>query len=273
VIHAVRTELRKLYSRWATLSPYPLIALTLGLVAWNVSKLGGPIGLAPEAGIVTFFPLLMWWLLGAFAVVAAAGSLGGEFELGTARTTLVTPVSRGRFLLAKFIACVVHVLCLVVFTAGLSQLVRWALFDDLRFGLLAGTEGAYDLLRPEQHPVEVLSGAGAWVRLALCYGYTACFLVALTALSLLVAAMMRHTVGAISVTAAIAVLEWVVSSVEPLAHVRPFMLVDQARGWLWVASGIVPVERVLAGLASMTGYTVACLVCAWVSLARRDVHA
>ncbi len=273
MITATRIELAKLYSRWANLSPYALIAVALALVATNVAKLGGPVGLEPRSSIVLYFPLLMWWLPGTFVLVASAGQLGAEHESGALRTILVTPIARGRLLIAKYLACVIHALALTAFTGTLACLLRWALFGHSDAPLLAGTETAMELLRPDQHPVCVLEGCEAFVRASAAYAYLWLFLCALAALALLISSAMRHGMGAVSVAAAAVVLMWVASSAEPLAPVRPYLLVDHGRGWLWILSGIPDAARIVGSIGCCLAYTAGCLVGAQALLAGRDVHA
>lgn len=271
MIHAISVELRKLYSRWATLSPFPLIALVLGLVAWNVALRGAGYGVAPATWGVTVFAPLMWWLPAVFVIVSASGSLGGEFEQGTARTTLLTPISRGRFLLAKFIACQAHALVIVLFTGLTSLLLAWALYGEVRLPLFAGNEIGLTILAPWQsYPGELL-GWQAVSRLVWIYAWLAAELCALVALTFMVATIARHGVAALSVTAAIVVLMWILSTVEALAQMRPLLLVSQARGWIWVGSAIVPWDDIVRGLICMGAYTLVSLIVAWIVLERRDV--
>ncbi len=242
-------------------------------MATNVAKLGGPGGLEPRSSIVLYFPLLMWGLLATFVIVASAGQLGGEHESGTLRTILVTPISRGRLLLAKYLACVVHALALTAFTGLLAWTLRATLCGHSGVPLMAGTETAMELLRPDEHPVGVLTGAEAVGRVAFAYGYLWLFLCALAALALFVSSAMRNGMGAVSVAAATVVLMWVASSAEPLAPVRPYLLVDHGRGWLWIMSGIPSTAKIAASVGCCAAYTAGCLAGAHALLAGRDVHA
>jgi ABC-2 type transport system permease protein len=226
-----------------------------------------------ESSLIVTFPLLVWWLLGLFVIVAATGQVAGEFESGTIRTVWTTPLSRGGLLWAKYAACAIHAALLVAFTAVVAVFLRGVLFGEWDLPLRSGFEDAVQLLRPGQRPVDILHGSSAAIRLAAGYGYLLAFLLALAALSMLIASALRHTVSALSVTIALLGLTWVASSVEPLAPLRPLLLVDQARGWLWVWSGIVPWERVTRGLVCIAAYVVASLLGAWTVFARRDVNA
>lgn len=269
--HAILAELRKLYSRWTTMSPFPLIAAVLALVAWNVDQRGASMGLAPSIWGIAIFAPLMWWLPAVFAIVTAAGALGGEFEQGTARTTLMTPLSRGRLLFAKFVACQVHAVAIVAFTGVLACALTWVLFGEIRMPLYAGTEVGMSVLAPGHYYPAQLEQAPAVARLAWVYAWLLAEVTALVAVTLFVGAAVRHAVAAMSVTTAVVVLMWVMSSVEALEPVRPVLLVAQTVGWIWVASAIVPWNQIVTGLACMVGYTVVGLAGAWALLEMRDI--
>lgn len=271
MLNATRNELSKLYSRWTIVAPYGAIAVALLLVAWNVSKLGGPIGLSPESSILIYFPLIMWWLPALFVIVSSAGAMGAEFEGATIRTLLVTPLSRRQLLASKFLALALHAIAITAFAYAVSTGLRAVLFNEHGMPLHAGNETAIELLRPDQHPVRLLVGWEATRRLLLCYGYLAFLLCALAAVTLLVATVTRHTMGSISVTAAAVALMWFAALVQPLAPIRPALLSDQARAWIWIASGIPQPDRLVAATTCVACYLAGSLLGAWAALERRDV--
>jgi ABC-2 type transport system permease protein len=186
---------------------------------------------------------------------------------------LATPVPVARLVLAKFAALMVHATALVTFLAVVGALLKAVWFGDTSLTLYSGAETAAELLAVGQRPVATLTGAPALLRLALSYAYLASFLYGLAALGLAVSALVRQTMSAISAATAVVVLTWVVSTVPSLAPVHPYLLVAHARGWLYVASAIVPLDRVLLGLGCAAAHVVIGLTAAWALVRWRDVHA
>jgi ABC-2 type transport system permease protein len=257
ILHQKRT-----YVGWAALLAVPVITV----VAGALSKSGPPdpnepAFVAQMTGNGLLVPLvsllgLATFLLPLIAAMGGASPISSEAELGTLKTWLSRPVSRGVVLLSKWGVAVLYATAGVVFVAVMALIL-----GALTFGV---------------HPLVTLSGTTLTVPHALVLIAASCAVVLLGALCSLSLALLISTFTDSSLSAA--VIAVVVFTVLTILNV--FSYFDFMRPYTYTTYRLVfvnlfrypiywrPIEQALLDYTATIG---GLLVVAWLVFGRRDI--
>jgi ABC-2 type transport system permease protein len=257
ILHQKRT-----YLGWAALVAVPVITVVAGALSKPAPPdPNEPAFVAQMTGNGLLVPLvsllgLATFLLPLIAAMGGASPISSEAELGTLKTWLSRPVSRGAVLLSKWGVAVLYAAAGVVFVAVVALIL-----GAFAFGV---------------HPLVTLSGTMVSVPHALALIAAACVVVLLGALCSLSLALLISTFTDSSLTAAI--LAIVVFTV--LTILNAFRYFDFMKPYTYTTYRLAflnlfrypiywrPIERALLVYAGTVAGT---LVLAWFVFGRRDI--
>lgn len=210
--------------------------------------------LAPCAFLL--FPMVLS-VMGAFM-------LAGEIENGSIRMMLFRPVGRWQVLVGKFVALSLYSLAMLVLLGVLSYLTALLQFEPTGKCLIPGPmymlRDTY-LLMPEQAPPRIL----------LAYLLAWPMLTSVSAMSLMLALVMRHFTSATILTSTVYFASYVIGSLPMLSGIHPFLPTRYWPFWKFALMETIPWDTI-AIYAGWTGlYTVVFLAMGCVLFSMRDV--
>jgi ABC-2 type transport system permease protein len=142
--------------------------------------------------------------------------------MGTLRLLLTRPVSRTRFMLMKFVACVIYTVLLLVWMALLSLLLSIFLF------------GTNDMIIARNDVVEQLQRTDILWRYFAAFAYAAVALTTVAALAFLLSVFADNSIGPIVSTISIVIVFTILSEMQiPVFDntVKPWLFTSHMLAW------------------------------------------
>jgi ABC-2 type transport system permease protein len=253
---------RRAYLGWAGLLAVPLLmTLALRLSADPPRPGEGPPFLANILNNGLYVPVsalaaLSFFLLPLVCAMTGAFVIAGEAEMGTLKSLLSRPVSRGGLLLSKWAVAVLYVAVGLLLVAAGATLAGW-----LVFGL---------------QPMTTLSGGTLPVPEALRVIGMA-YLFALLGMTCVVSlALLFSTLTDSSLTAAIAALVVVIvmqilGQFSYFDFLRPYLFTDRFQDWFNLLRQPIAWAPLRDGALVFVSYIVALTGLAWLVFRRKDI--
>lgn len=153
--------------------------------------------------------------------LVAADMLSGEANMGTLRIMLTKPISRTRFLLAKFTATTAYTLLLLVWLAVL------ALFLDM---FLFGTD---DLFLMKSNYVVLLKKEDVLWRYVWAFGFAALSMTTVAAIGFFFSLFAENSIGPIIATMSVIIFFTILSTlnIPVFTRIKPFLFTTHMIGW------------------------------------------
>ncbi len=154
--------------------------------------------------------------------LVAADMISGEANMGTLRIMLTKPISRTKFLLAKFMATLVYTLLL------LAWLAVMALFVNM---LLSGTD---DLFLLKSQYVVLLKANDVFWRYVCAFGFAALAMTTVAALGFFLSLFAENSIGPIVATMSIIIFFTILSTLSSIPifnAIKPFLFTTHMIGW------------------------------------------
>ncbi len=153
--------------------------------------------------------------------LVAADMISGEANMGTLRIMLTKPISRTRFLLAKFMATVAYTLLLLIWLAILALFVNMILF------------GTDDLFLLKSQYVVLLKKDDIFWRYAWAFGFAALAMVTVASLGFLFSLFAENSIGPIVATMSVIIFFTILSTLNiPVFNkIKPFLFTTHMIGW------------------------------------------
>jgi ABC-2 type transport system permease protein len=153
--------------------------------------------------------------------LVAADMISGEANMGTLRIMLTKPISRTRFLLAKFMATVAYTMLLLIWLAILALFVNMILF------------GTDDLFLLKSQYVVLLKKDDIFWRYAWAFGFAALAMVTVASLGFLFSLFAENSIGPIVATMSVIIFFTILSTLNiPVFNkIKPFLFTTHMIGW------------------------------------------
>jgi ABC-2 type transport system permease protein len=153
--------------------------------------------------------------------LVAADMVSGEANMGTLRIMLTKPISRTRFLLAKFIATMVYTLLLLVWLAILALFLNMVIF------------GTDDLFLLKSQYVVLLKKDDIFWRYVWAFGFAALAMTTVAALGFLFSLFAENSIGPIVATMSVIIFFTILSTLNiPVFNkIKPFLFTTHMIGW------------------------------------------
>lgn len=153
--------------------------------------------------------------------LVAADMISGEANMGTLRIMLTRPISRTKFLLAKFMATVAYTLLLLVWLAVLALFVNMLLF------------GTDDLFLLKSQYVVLLKKDDIFWRYVWAFGFAALAMTTVASLGFLFSMFAENSIGPIVATMSVIIFFTILSTLNiPVFNkIKPFLFTTHMIGW------------------------------------------
>jgi ABC-2 type transport system permease protein len=153
--------------------------------------------------------------------LVAADMISGEANMGTLRIMLTKPISRTRFLLAKFMATVAYTLMLLVWLAVLALFLNMILF------------GTDDLFLLKSQYVVLLKKDDIFWRYVWAFGFAALAMTTVASLGFLFSLFAENSIGPIVATMSVIIFFTILSTLNiPVFNkIKPFLFTTHMIGW------------------------------------------
>lgn len=154
--------------------------------------------------------------------LVAADMISGEANMGTLRLMLTKPISRTRFLLAKFMATMVYTLLLLVWMAVMALFVNMLIF------------GTDDLFLLKSQYVVLLKKDDVFWRYVWAFGFAALAMTTVASLGFLFSLFAENSIGPIVATMSVIIFFTILSTLSSIplfSAIKPFLFTTHMIGW------------------------------------------
>ena len=153
--------------------------------------------------------------------LVAADMISGEANMGTLRLMLTKPISRTRFLLAKFLATVAYTLLLLIWLAVMALFVNMLIF------------GTDDLFLMKSQYVVLLKENDIFWRYVWAFGFAALAMTTVASLGFLFSLFAENSIGPIVATMSVIIFFTILSTLNiPIFNaIKPFLFTTHMIGW------------------------------------------
>jgi ABC-2 type transport system permease protein len=154
--------------------------------------------------------------------LVAADMISGEANMGTLRLMLTKPISRTRFLLAKFTATVVYTLLLLVWLAVMALFLNMLIF------------GTDDLFLMKSQYIVLLKENDIFWRYVCAFGFAALAMTTVAALGFLFSLFAENSIGPIVATMSVIIFFTILStlsSIPVFSTIKPYLFTTHMIGW------------------------------------------
>ncbi len=153
--------------------------------------------------------------------LVAADMISGEANMGTLRIMLTKPISRTKFLLAKFMATVAYTLLLLVWLAILALFLNMIIF------------GTDDLFLMKSQYVVLLKKDDIFWRYVWAFGFAALAMTTVASLGFLFSLFAENSIGPIVATMSVIIFFTILSTLNiPVFNkIKPFLFTTHMIGW------------------------------------------
>ena len=255
-------SLKRTYLGWIVLTLVPIIMV----LALDLSTNKPPPGEGPPffSNIVNngvFVPLAAIAALSAFLLPLAAAmsggySIAGEAEMGTMKTWLVRPVSRGAVLLSKWFVAVAYVFVAMAIVGVVGLLAGWAVFGV--------------------HPLVTLSGAtvsvphGLWL-IALTYLLIFMEMMVIVSFAVLISALTDSSLASAVGSLVIMLIMAALIAFSYFSFLKPYLFVSRTEAWMSFFRTPVHWTPIRDAVVTYAIYIVALVGAAWFFFRRKDI--
>lgn len=233
----IRLELFKTYAKWRTYIGFIAVGVLIPLIMWFMNYAGNDImqsrtrSLSNDFFIVgnlfngwTVSQMIMnslWLHVPILISLVAGDQLSGEATAGTFRLILIRPVSRYKFLHAKYLATLIYTKSLVVFIAVLS------------LGLGLWIFGSGDLLAFDNQGITILPEGELWLRFLLAYSLAIWSMFVIATLAFCISSFVENAIGPIVITMVVIFISLIISNlpVESVESVKPYFFTTYFTVW------------------------------------------
>lgn len=154
--------------------------------------------------------------------LVAADMISGEANMGTLRLMLTKPISRTRFLLAKFTATVVYTLLLLIWLAVMALFLNMLIF------------GTDDLFLMKSQYIVLLKENDIFWRYVCAFGFAALAMVTVAALGFLFSLFAENSIGPIVATMSVIIFFTILSTLSSIPVfnlIKPYLFTTHMIGW------------------------------------------
>lgn len=196
------------------------------------------------------------FLLPLAAAMSGGYTIAGEAEMGTMKTWLVRPVSRGAVLFSKWFVAVAYVFVAMAIVGVVGGLAGWVVF------------GA--------HPLVTLSGAtvsvphGIWL-IVLTYLLIFLEMIVIVSFAVLISALTDSSLTAAVGSLVIMLIMAALIAFSYFDFLKPYLFVSRTEAWMNLFRTPIHWTPIRDAVITYTAYTVGLMALAWFFFRRKDI--
>lgn len=251
MFNLIRLELFKTYAKWRTYIGFIAVGVLIPVIMWIMWIEGGRfIQYQLRALQADFFitgnlfngwviaQLIMnglWIHVPALIALVAGDQLSGEATAGTFRLTLIRPVSRTKFLNAKYITTLIYTFSLVAVIAALSILLGLWIF------------GSGDLIAIDpREGITILPESLLFTRFMFAYALAMWSMFVVASLAFFISALVENALGPIIVTMVTIGIFYIITAlpVESVESIKPYLFTTHINIWQQAFRDPIDWERI-----------------------------
>ncbi len=262
MITVINIELYKIFRKWRTYIGFIAIAVIVPLVqvamliegersldfmTRNLQQSFIFVGNLLNAYLISYLILNALTIHIPFLVTLVTGDLlAGEATAGTYRLILTRPVSRLKFVTAKFFAGIIYTNLLVLWLAVLSLGIGIAMFS------------VGELIVIKTSTVIIFAKNDVLWRFILAYGFAALSMSVVASLAFLFSSLVENAIGPIVTTMAVIIVFVIISAIEinVFEAIRPYLFTNYMSYWRLFFDDPVDYAEVLKSSAILLGHIV-----------------
>ncbi|MFN3694145.1 MAG: ABC transporter permease [Ignavibacterium sp.] len=273
----VGIELFKVFRKWRTyigfiaigvLVPIIHIAMvyegknTIDFMTRNIQQSFVFVGNLLNTYLISYIVLTSLTVHIPFLITLVAGDLlAGEATAGTYRLMLTRPVTREKFVTAKFIAGVIYTNLLILWLALMSLAVGYFIF------------GVGEILIIRGDIVIIFEQKDVLWRFLGAYGYASLGMTVVASLAYFFSSLVENAIGPIVSTMAVIIVFVIISAinVELLQSIRPYLFTNYISSWQLFFDNPVDVEEILKSIGILILHIVLFFGATLIIFKRKDI--
>uniref|UniRef100_A0A832G672 ABC-2 type transport system permease protein n=1 Tax=Ignavibacterium album TaxID=591197 RepID=A0A832G672_9BACT len=277
MITLVNIELYKIFKKWRTyigfiaigiLVPIIHIAMvfegknTIDFMTRNIQQSFVFVGNLLNTYLISYIVLTSLTVHIPFLITLVAGDLlAGEATAGTYRLMLTRPVTRGKFVTAKFIAGVIYTNLLILWLALMSLVVGYFIFGVGELLIIRGDM----IIIFEQNDV-------LW-RFLCAYGFASLGMTVVASLAYLFSSLVENAIGPIVGTMAVIIVFVIISAinVDLLQSIRPYLFTNYISSWQLFFDDPIDITEILKSIGVLTLHVVLFFAATLIIFKRKDI--
>lgn len=270
-------ELYKIFRKWRTyigfiaigiLVPIIHIAMvyegknTVDFMTRNIQQSFVFVGNLLNTYLISYIVLTSLTVHIPFLITLVAGDLlAGEATAGTYRLMLTRPITREKFVTAKFIAGIIYTNLLILWLALMSLVVGYFIF------------GVGELLIIRGNMIIIFEQKDVLWRFLGAYGYASLGMTVVASLAYLFSSLVENAIGPIVSTMAVIIVFVIISAinVDLLQAIRPYLFTNYISSWQLFFDNPVDVKEILNSIGVLVLHIVIFFGATLVIFKRKDI--
>lgn len=233
----IRFELFKTYAKWRTYIGFIAVGVLIPVIMWLMWIEGGRFIHAQTRSLQNDFLITgnlfngwviaklimngLWIHIPALIALVAGDQLAGEATAGTFRLVLIRPVSRIKFLNAKYLTTLLYTASLVICIALLSLALGLWIF------------GSGDLISFDREGITILPETGLFARFLFAYALAIWSMFVVASLAFFISSMVENALGPVITTMVAIIIFLIISNlpVESVEGIKPYLFTTYMNVW------------------------------------------
>lgn len=277
MITLVNIELYKIFKKWRTyigfiaigiLVPIIHIAMvfegknTIDFMTRNIQQSFVFVGNLLNTYLISYIVLTSLTVHIPFLITLVAGDLlAGEATAGTYRLMLTRPITRGKFVTAKFIAGIIYTNLLILWLALMSLVVGYFIF------------GVGELLIIRGDMIIIFEQKDVLWRFLCAYGFASLGMTVVASLAYFFSSLVENAIGPIVGTMAVIIVFVILSAinVDLLQSIRPYLFTNYISSWQLFFDDPIDISEVLKSIGILTLHVVLFFGATLIIFKRKDI--
>ncbi|MGQ9798873.1 MAG: ABC transporter permease [Ignavibacterium sp.] len=278
MITLVSIELYKIFKKWRTyigfitigiLVPIIHIAMvfegknTIDFMTRNIQQSFVFVGNLLNTYLISYIILTSLTVHIPFLITLVAGDLlAGEATAGTYRLMLTRPITRRKFVTAKFIAGVIYTNLLILWLALMSLVIGYFIF------------GVGELLIIRGDMIIILEQKDVLWRFLSAYGFASLGMTVVASLAYLFSSLVENAIGPIVGTMAVIIVFVILSAinVDLLQSIKPYLFTNHISSWQLFFDDPIDIPEILKSIGILTLHVVLFFGATLIIFERKDIH-
>lgn len=277
MITLVNIELYKIFKKWRTyigfiaigiLVPIIHIAMvfegknTIDFMTRNIQQSFVFVGNLLNTYLISYIVLTSLTVHIPFLITLVAGDLlAGEATAGTYRLMLARPVTREKFVAAKFIAGVIYTNLLILWLALMSLVVGYFIF------------GVGELLIIRGDMIIIFEQKDVLWRFLCAYGFASLGMTVVASLAYLFSSLVENAIGPIVSTMAVIIVFVILSAinVDLLQAIRPYLFTNYISSWQLFFDDPIDIPEILKSIGVLALHIVLFFGASLIIFKKKDI--
>ncbi len=278
MINLIRLELFKTYAKWRTYIGFIAVGVLIPVIMWIMWIEGGKFiqyqlrtlqadffitGNIFNGWVIAQIIMNGLWIhVPALIALVAGDQLSGEATAGTFRLVLIRPVSRTRFLNAKYVTTLIYSLSLVITIALLSIVLGLWIF------------GSGDLIAIDpREGITILPESLLFSRFVLAYALAAWSMFVVASLAFFISSIVENAIGPIITTMVVIVIFLIISNlpVESVEDIKPWLFTTHMNIWQQAFRDPLNWDRIVNSCLALGAYSTVFYIATLIIFRRKDI--